>query len=268
MRILIVGDIVGAPGRRAFAQGVARLRAESSLDFVIANAENAAAGKGLTPAIADELFAAGADVLTTGDHVWDQKDLPAHLTREPRILRPANLAPECPGRGWVTAAGRAGPVTVINLCGRVFLPPLFDCPFRTVDAILGDLPAGHGPVIVDVHAEATSEKIALGWHLDGRVSAVVGTHTHVQTADETVLPKGTAYLTDLGMCGPRRSVLGRQIEPVLRRFRTGMPQKFDVATEEVAMEGAWIEVRPASGLAVAIRRLRIPIDGPLPETGR
>ncbi len=260
MRILIAGDIVGAPGRRAFAQAVARLRGEAEVDFIVANAENAAAGKGLTPAIAEELFAAGADVLTTGDHVWDQKELAAHLNREPRILRPANAAPECPGRGWITRSVRSGPVTVINLCGRVFLPPLFDCPFRTADAILRELPPGHGPVIVDVHAEATSEKIALGWHLDGRVSAVVGTHTHVQTADETVLPKGTAYLTDLGMCGPRRSVLGREIEPVLRRFRTGMPQKFEVATEDVAMEGALIDVRAESGRAVGIRRVRIAAD--------
>ncbi len=256
MTLLIVGDMVGSPGRRLFEQVVPRLRADGGIDAVIVNAENAAGGNGCTLAIARELFRAGADVLTLGDHTWDQKELAPQLATEPRILRPANCAPACPGRGWVTVATPAGPLTVISLAGRVFLPPHFDCPFRTVDAVLGDLPSGHGPVVVDLHAEATSEKIAMGWHLDGRAAVVAGTHTHVQTADETILPKGTAYITDLGMTGPKRSVLGREIEPVLRRFLTGMPQRFEVAEEDVAMEGILVELVPATGKALRIERVR------------
>lgn len=259
MRIFIVGDIVGSPGRRAFAQCAARWRREGETDFIVANAENAAGGRGLTGEIAQELFDNGADVLTLGDHVWDQKDLIKEIDREPRILRPANLPPGSPGRGWVTRDTPKGPVTVINLLGRVFLPPIADCPFRAIDGILRELPKS-GVCLVDLHAEATSEKIAMGWHLDGRVSALVGSHTHVPTADETILPRGTAYITDLGMTGPKRSVLGREVEPVLKRFITAMPQKFDVATNDVVLEGVVVDVNETTGRARSIRRLREAID--------
>ncbi len=259
MKILIVGDIVGSPGRTAFARVVGQMRQKSEVDFVIANAENAAGGRGITPALAEELFAAGADVLTLGDHAWDQKDLAGHLAKEPRILRPANFAPTCPGKGWVTVQTPAGAVTVIDLIGRVFMPPN-DCPFRAADQVLAT--GGLGRVIVvDIHAEATSEKIAMGRYLDGRVSAVVGSHTHVQTADEALLPKGTAYLTDLGMTGPKDSVLGRDLESVLHKFVTGMPSPFKVADGDVRLEGVLVNVDEKTGKATKLRRVQEKIAG-------
>ncbi len=254
MKILIVGDIVGSPGRTAFARIVGRLRTAGEVDFVVANAENSAGGRGLTPALAEDLFRAGADVLTTGDHVWDQKELAKHIDKEPRILRPANYAPVCPGKGYITVDTPAGRVTVIDLVGRVFLGPA-DCPFRAADQILNT--GGPGKiVIVDLHAEATSEKIAMGRYLDGRVSAVVGSHTHVQTSDETILPKGTAYITDLGMTGPKDSVLGREVESILHKFLTGMPAPFEVATKDVNLEGVLITVDEKTGRATKIKRVR------------
>jgi hypothetical protein len=254
MRVLVVGDIVGSPGRAVFREVVARLRASGAVHAVVANAENAAAGNGITGELADELFKAGADVLTLGDHTWNQKDIETYIAREKRLLRPANFAPTCPGRGWVTVQTSQGPLTVINLMGRVFLPPM-DCPFRTVDALLTAIPGGT-PVLVDLHAEATSEKIAMGWYLDGRVAAVIGTHTHVQTSDEKLLPKGTAYITDLGMTGPTTSVIGREVEPVLRKFLTGMPSKFDVAKGPAALDGVIIEIDRVTTRAVSITRVR------------
>ena len=254
MRVLVVGDIVGYPGRAVFREVVARLRASGAVHAVVANAENAAAGNGITGELADELFKAGADVLTLGDHTWNQKDIETYIAREKRLLRPANFAPTCPGRGWVTVQTSQGPLTVINLMGRVFLPPM-DCPFRTVDALLTAIPGGT-PVLVDLHAEATSEKIAMGWYLDGRVAAVIGTHTHVQTSDEKLLPKGTAYITDLGMTGPTTSVIGREVEPVLRKFLTGMPSKFDVAKGPAALDGVIIEIDRVTTRAVSITRVR------------
>ncbi len=254
MKILIVGDIVGSPGRMAFARIVGRMRTAGEVDFVIANAENAAGGRGITPALAEDLFRAGADVLTTGDHVWDQKELAKNIDKEPRILRPANYAPACPGKGQITVDTPAGRVTVIDLVGRVFLGPA-DCPFRAADQILNT--GGPGKiVIVDLHAEATSEKIAMGRYLDGRVSAVVGSHTHVQTSDETILPKGTAYITDLGMTGPKDSVLGREVESILHKFLTGMPAPFEVATKDVNLEGVLITVDEKTGRATKIKRVR------------
>jgi len=254
MRVLVVGDIVGSPGRAVFREVVARLRASGAVHAVVANAENAAAGNGVTGDLADELFKAGADVLTLGDHTWNQKDIETYIVREKRLLRPANFAPVCPGRGWITVQTSQGPLTVINLVGRVFMPPA-DCPFRTVDALLASIPGGT-PVLVDLHAEATSEKIAMGWHLDGRVAAVIGTHTHVQTSDEKLLPKGTAYITDIGMTGPGASVIGREVEPVLRKFLTGMPSKFDVAKGPAALEGVIIEIDRVTTRAVSIVRVR------------
>ncbi len=255
MKILHVGDVMGAPGRIAFARIAGKLRSENEVDFIVVNGENSAGGKGITAEICDEFFRAGAEVVTLGDHAWDQKDTLRHIDLEPRLVRPANFAPGCPGRGFATVDTKFGRVTVLVLLGRVFLPPM-DCPFRTADAILkrgGDL----GPMIlVEMHAEATSEKKAMGHYLDGRVSSVVGTHTHVQTSDERILPKGTAYLTDLGMTGPQDSVIGMEKETVLTRFLTGLPTKFDVARGEVALEGALIHVDSRTGRATKIKRVR------------
>jgi len=259
MNILMVGDLVGSPGRRAMAQVVTRLRAAGKVDFVVANAENAAGGKGLTGPVAEELFAAGVDVITLGDHAWDQKELRTHLDREPRVLRPLNFAPGCPGRGWVSVdSGKGVKVTVINAIGRVFMNP-YDCPFRALDALLAK-PNDLGSVIlVDFHAEATSEKIIMGRYLDGRVSAVVGTHTHVQTSDECVLAGGTAYITDLGMTGAKDSALGRDLDSVTSMILTGMPAKFKVAAEDVALEGALIEINATTGRAKKMKRVREPV---------
>lgn len=255
IKVLHVGDIVGSPGRTLFARVVHRLKAEGQVDVIIANAENSAAGRGITPTLADELFAAGADVLTLGDHTWDQKEIMPYLDREPRIVRPANFAPGCPGRGVTTVETPKGRVSVLSLIGRVFMPPA-DCPFRTADEILKKRDALGSIIFAEIHAEATSEKIAVGRYLDGRVSSVVGTHTHVQTSDEAILPKGTAYLTDLGMTGPKDSVLGRALDPVLKKFLTGLPTKFEVATNDVALEGVIVTVDPKTGRATKIKRIR------------
>jgi metallophosphoesterase (TIGR00282 family) len=255
MKALMVGDIVGGVGRNCFARVVTAMRRQEGVDFVVANAENAAGGRGLTPALAEDLFAAGADALTLGDHAWDQKEIARALDKDPRIVRPLNYAPGCPGRGFVTLDTKGGRVTVAALVGRVFMGPA-DCPFRAMDELLRR-PADVGRIVlVDFHAEATSEKIVMGRYLDGRVSAVAGTHTHVQTSDEAVLPKGTAYITDLGMTGPKDSALGRDLASVTTRFLTGMPTKFDIATDDVVLEGVVIEIDETTGRAKAIRRVR------------
>ncbi len=250
-----IGDIVGSPGRLVFARVVQRMRAAGQVDLVIVNGENAAAGRGLTPGLAQELFAAGADVITLGDHAWDQKEILPYMDREPRLVRPANFAPGCPGRGWYTGEVNGTRFSVVSLIGRVFMPPA-DCPFRTADDLLkrGDAP---GPIIIaEIHAEATSEKIALGRHLDGRVTSLAGTHTHVQTSDDTLLPRGTAYITDLGMTGPKDSVIGRDVPNVLKKFITGLPSKFDVAEGDPQLEGILLHVDPRTGRASKIKRLR------------
>ena len=259
VRILIVGDIVGNPGRRAFARIAGRMKRGGEVDVVVANAENSAGGKGLSRAIAEELFNAGADVLTLGDHAWDQKDIIPYLAVERRVLRPANLPPGCPGAGLVSLDTPAGRITVINLIGRVFMGPN-DCPFRTVDALLSKEPAMGRVIVVDMHAEATSEKIALGRYLDGRVSAVVGTHTHVQTADEVILPKHTAYITDLGMTGPKDSVIGRDAATIIQRFLNGMPSKFEIAEKNVRLDGAIVDVDAATGRAQRIVRVQEAVE--------
>lgn len=255
MNILMVGDMVGGPGRTIFARYVGRLKQRGEVDLVVANAENTAGGRGISRMLAEELFEAGADVITLGDHTWDQKDVVSYMGAERRLVRPANFAPGCPGRGFTTVETPKGRVTVINLVGRVFMQP-FDCPFRTVDAILTKEPALGKVILVDIHAEATSEKIAMGRYLDGRVSAVVGTHTHVQTSDETLLPKKTAYITDLGMTGPKDSVLGRDLSSVLSKFITGMPTKFDIADKDVMLEGVWLDIDEQTGRARQITRVR------------
>mgnify|MGYP003596913084 CR=1 FL=1 len=254
MKILHVGDIVGSPGRLAFSRIVGRLRSSGEVDFVVANGENCAAGRGITPQLCDELLSAGANVITLGDHTWDQKELAPWLDREPRVIRPANFAPGCPGKGYVTVDSPAGRVTVLQCIGRVFMPPA-DCPFRAADDILkrGDI----GRIVVaEIHAAATSEKIAFGRHLEGRVTHVAGTHTHVQTSDDCILPKGTSYITDLGMTGPKDSVLGREVAPVIRKFLTGMPVKMDVAVNDVCLEAVLVTVDDATGRATKIKRLR------------
>ena len=256
MKILVAGDLVGSPGRTMFARVAGKMKAAGEVDFVVANAENAAGGRGITPALVEELLQAGADVLTLGDHVWDQKEIVGYFDREPRLLRGANLASGCPGKGWVTLDTPKGAVTVVSLIGRVFMPPN-DCPFHAIDRFLSSVERKGRVIVVDMHAEATSEKIAMGRYLDGRVSAVLGTHTHVQTADEAMLPKGTAYLTDLGMTGPKDSVLGRDVTSVLHKFLTGMPSQFKVATEDVRFEGALLDVDEHTGKARRIQRLQI-----------
>lgn len=255
MRVLLVGDIVGKPGRKAFLQTVTRMKQNGEVDFVIANAENAAAGRGPTLEIAQALLNAGADVITLGDHAWDSKDMVANINLEPRVIRPANFAQGSPGRGWIKVDTPEGPIAVVSLIGRVFMQP-YECPFRTADKLLnGDLQLGK-VVFVDMHGEASSERVAMGRYLDGRVSAVFGTHTHLQTADERVLPEGTAYITDLGMTGPRDSVIGREVEPVIQKFLTGVPQKFDVAKGEPMLEGAIVDVDMCTGKAHSIERVR------------
>ena len=223
MNVLMIGDVIGKPGRRAVAALVPALRRELSVDLIIANGENAAAGFGLTEGTAQELFDAEVDVITSGNHIWDQKDVIPILDQEVAILRPLNYPPSAPGRGLLTQKG----VTVLNLQGRTFMADI-DCPFRAADAALAGLPEG-SIVVVDMHAEATSEKQAMGRYLDGRVAAVLGTHTHVPTADARVLPGGSAYVTDVGMVGPQESVIGSEIEAVLERFLTGLPTRLPVA---------------------------------------
>lgn len=261
MRVLLVGDIVGKPGRAAFLQVVNRLRSEGRIDFVIACGENAASGRGPTLEIAQALLNAGADVVTLGDHAWDSKEMVTGIDLEPRIIRPSNFPAGAPGRGWVRVDTPEGELTVIQLIGRVFMQPGNDCPFREADRLLnGNLQLGR-VIFVDMHGEASSERMAMGRYLDGRVSAVFGTHTHCQTSDETVFPGGTAYITDLGMTGPADSVLGREVEPVIRKFITGVPQKFDVAVGRPVLEGAIVDVDMRTGRADRIERVRISPQG-------
>jgi len=251
LRILMIGDVIGKPGRRALQKMVPLLRQEYSLDLVIANSENTAGGFGLTVDTAYELLESGVDVLTSGNHIWDQKEILPHMDGELPLIRPANY-PNAPGRGSLVW----GDVMVVNLIGRVFLPPL-DCPFRTADLLLREAEAAGGPrvIIVDFHAEATSEKQALGWYLDGRVSAVLGTHTHVGTVDTKILPQGTAYVSDVGMTGPADSVIGSDTSMVLERFLSGLPQRLTVARGPVVMNSILLDIDVESGKALAIERL-------------
>ena len=255
MRILMVGDVVGGPGRRIFTREVPRLRAERQLDAVVVNAENCAAGSGITAALAKEFFAAGADAITLGDHTWGQKEFAGQIGSVERLVRPANYPAECPGKGWCLVTMPTFRFAVVNLQGRVFMNPV-ECPFKALDRALAEIPKDV-PVFVDFHAEATSEKITLGYYADGRVTALVGTHTHVQTSDALVLPQGTAYLTDLGMTGPYVSSIGRDLKPVTKRFVTGMPSRFDVAEGPSVLEGAVIDFDPATKKAASIETLRI-----------
>jgi metallophosphoesterase (TIGR00282 family) len=266
VKILFIGDIVGQPGRRAVAELLPKLRQEHRLDFVIANGENSAGGSGITPKTAGEIFSAGVDVITSGDHLWDQKEVMELLANEKHFLRPLNYPPGTPGQGSaifevqsLKAKGQSAiSIAVLNAQGRTFMPPL-ENPFLLALDEVKRLREQTKIIFVDFHAEATSEKIAFARMLDGQVSAVVGTHTHVQTADEQIFPGGTAYLTDAGFTGPQESVLGREIEPVLKRFLTGMPQRFEVAKNNVLLHGAVIEIDNASGKALSIQRVAEPL---------
>jgi len=268
LRILLVGDIVGSPGRRAVEVLLPKLVVRHKLDFVVANAENAAGGSGLTPEIADELFAYGVDCITTGDHVWRQKEIVPRLETDNRILRPANYPQSASGKGFALIDSKAGAkVAVINLLGRIFMNPV-NCPFETADRLVGEMSLDTPVILVDMHAEATSEKVAMGWYLDGRASAVIGTHTHVQTADECVLPRATAYITDVGMTGPYDGVIGRVKEKVIAALTTSMPRHFDVAQGDVRLAGAVIAVDAATGRAKSIERVMENLPAGLPDATR
>ena len=259
VKVLFIGDIVGQPGRQILAERLPALRREWRIDFVIANAENAAHGAGITGGMARGILAGGVDAITLGDHVWDQKGFEGEIGGLERVCRPANLPAACPGRDRLIIELGGFRLGIFTVLGRQYLATKSDCPFLTSDRLLAEMKESCDAVFVEIHAEATSEKIALGWHLDGRALAVVGTHTHVPTADAAVLPKGTAYLSDAGMTGPYASVLGREVAPVIGRFLDGMPRKFDVASGDVRISGALIEFDPVARRAtkcelVTIRR--------------
>lgn len=256
VRILFLGDIVGEPGRKAVISRLAEIKAEHEIDFIIANGENAAGGRGITPKIAIDLLRAGVAVITSGDHIWDQMEIAEFMEMEPRMLRPLNYPPGVPGGGSIVLETAKGKVAVINAQGRSFMQPPLENPFLAVQAEVERIRTEEGArvIFLDFHAETTSEKIALGWALDGSISALVGTHTHVQTADERILPGGTAFLCDAGMCGPVDSVLGRETGPVIDRFRTSTPSRFPVAKGPVGLRGVIIDIDEATGKAGSIRR--------------
>lgn len=255
IRALFLGDIVGKTGRDAVQKCLPVLKKQFATDIVIANAENAAGGIGVTPQIAAQLLEMGIDVLTTGNHAWKAKEVYTYLDAETRILRPANYPPGAPGRGWALYPIGAHRVAVANLSGRVFMD-LVDCPFRAIDAILEQVASTTPLLVVDFHAEATSESQAFGWYVDGRCSAVIGTHTHVQTADARILPKGTAYITDAGMCGAVESIIGMEVEQVIERFRSQLPVRFEAAHGRFIVSGVWVEIDADTGRARQIQRFQ------------
>ena len=260
LTVICVGDVFGEPGRRAVQMLLPKLKKQHEADLAVVNVENSASGFGVTPLIARTFLEQGVDVMTSGNHIWDKKEIIEYIGKENLLLRPANYPPGTPGAGSIVI--KAGPhkVAVLNLMGRVFLPQL-DCPFRKADEELERLRAETAIIVVDMHAEATSESQAMGWHLDGRVSVVVGTHRHVQTADERLLPKGTAYITDLGLTGPTDSVIGVEPELALARFLSGMPNRFEPAKGPAMLQGAVIRIDPETGRGLSIERLRVPLAG-------
>jgi len=259
MNILFIGDIFASPGRRIVADHLQDIVQSNRIDLTIANAENAAGGFGITPSIAEELFALGLDVLTSGNHVWDKRELFDYFLRQPRLLRPANY-PDAPGRGAIAIRARNDvECAVLNLQGRTYMPPI-DCPFRTADRLLAELDPAIQVKFVDFHAEVTSEKVAMGWYLDGRVSAVVGTHTHVPTADTRILPGGTAYQTDCGMTGPYGSVIGVDTGIILQKFLTGLPVRMEASKNSPELHAVIVDVDESTGKARAIRRHAIDGD--------
>ncbi len=259
MNVVFIGDIVGRVGREAVRQTLPWIREKYRPHLIIANGENAAHGRGLTASIARQLFEWGVDGITMGNHTWDQREIFEFIDDEPRLVRPANLPPGTPGRGYTVVKANGKELAIVNLIGRTYLPPA-ECPFRTVDAILDELQDKCRCVLVDFHAEATSEKIAMGWYLDGRASVVLGTHTHVQTNDARILPGGTAYMTDVGMTGPRDGVLGMQREPVMHRFLTGLPARFEVAEGKWLLNALFAEIDETTGRTVQIRAIRVDED--------
>lgn len=257
LKLLFIGDIVGRPGRDILAAKLPRVRRDHAIDFVIANGENAAAGAGITGTLAKSILESGVDAITLGDHVWDQRGWETEITQIEHVCRPANLPKACPGWDHLIIEARGFRVGVFTVLGRTYMNLKADCPFLTADRLIDQLKAQCDAIIVEIHAEATSEKQALGWHLDGRVTAVLGTHTHVPTADACVLPKGTAFICDVGMTGPYASVLGREVKPVVDRFIDGMPRRFDVATQDVRMSSVLIDISPTMARAEKIELLTV-----------
>ncbi len=255
MKILFLGDIVGNPGREVVAKYVPAMRRNGEVDVVIVNGENAAGGSGITETVARELFSFGCDVITLGDHVWDKRDVYPYLNTEAHIIRPANFASEAPGRGLCVIEVGGVKIAVLALMGRTYMKYLVNCPFRALDAALAGL-TDVKVIMVDMHAEATSEKVAMGWYADGRVTAVMGTHTHIQTADERLLPKGTAYITDVGMTGPYDSVIGQIKERIIERYLTSLPNKFEVAAFPATLCGVLVDVDETTGRARSIVRVQ------------
>jgi 2',3'-cyclic-nucleotide 2'-phosphodiesterase len=257
LKILFIGDIVGKPGREILAERLQRLRAELKADVVIANGENVAAGNGITAALARTLLGTGIDAITLGDHVWDQRGWEDDIDDLPGVCRPANLPESCPGADHVIVDVKGFKLAVFTVLGRTFMGMKAECPFLGAEAMLKKLDGKADGVLVEIHAEATSEKIALGWHLDGRVIAVLGTHTHVPTADASVLPKGTGFMCDVGMTGPYASVLGREVGPVIGRFLDGMPRRFEVAENDVRISGALVDYDEVAKRATEVRLITV-----------
>lgn len=266
VRILFLGDIVGEPGRKAVIEHLADIKIAEQIDFIIVNGENTAGGRGITPKISIDLLRAGAAVITTGDHVWDQQEIIAYIPTEPRLLRPINYPDGTPGQGSVVLETAKGRIAVIQAQGRSFIQPPLENPYLLVETEIDRLRSlGIRVIVLDFHAETTSEKIAMGRMLDGKASLVVGTHTHVQTADECIFPGGTGYLTDAGMCGPYESILGRCIESVVWRFRAAMPTRFPIAKGPVSLHGVIIDAEISSGKCISIRRFRKNIPETAPD---
>lgn len=255
LRLLFLGDIIGEPGRRAVIEMLPTLKSAWGIDFAVANGENVAAGRGITPKLAIDLLRCGVAVITTGDHVWDQKEVVSFIDTEPRLLRPINYPEGTPGGGSIILETAKGKVGVINVQGRTFMLPALENPFRRVWAEVEQIRTQTPVIFVDVHAETTSEKIALGRFLDGKVSVVAGTHTHVQTADDQIFPGGTAFICDAGMCGPTESVLGREIQPIVQRFYSSMPINFPVAKGEVKLHGLMVDIDEETGRAMSVQRI-------------
>ena len=256
MKIMLVGDVIGRPGRRSFREHTPRLRKEKGIDIVIVNGENSAGGKGITRKSLDELYQGGADIVTSGNHVWDKREVLEFIDREPFLIRPANYPEGAPGKGFCIYPFKAKNIGVINLSGRTFMPAL-DCPFQKAEQILREMDGRCDVILLDFHAEATSEKMAMGWYLDGRLQCLVGTHTHVQTADERILPKGTAYITDLGMVGPWNSILGVKADIVVDKFLRALPSRFDLAEAPNVYSAVVLEVDDRTNAAVGIERVMI-----------
>jgi metallophosphoesterase (TIGR00282 family) len=261
LTVLFLGDIVGEPGRTAVIARLPELKSKYALDFIIVNGENAAGGRGITGKITIDLLRAGVSVITTGDHIWDQKEVLSFIDSEPRLLRPVNYPEHAPGNGLIVLETAKGKIGVINVQARTFMQPILENPFRAAEAAVKKIHSETRTIIVDIHGETTSEKIAMGRFLDGKVSAVIGTHTHVQTADEQIFPGGTAFLCDAGMCGPVNSILGRAIDPIVNRFISNLPASFPVAGGEVRLRGALIEIDETTGRAVRITRVDEPGPG-------